>query len=53
MTSSITDLIETQEDDVLTIATTDEALEAAACAGTESARAFTAALCTVMADCSS
>jgi hypothetical protein len=44
---------ETREDDVFTITVTDEALEAAACAGTENARAFTAALCTVMADCSS
>ncbi len=44
---------DTHDDDVFTIAVTDEALEAAACAGTENARAFTAALCTVMADCSS
>lgn len=44
---------ETCEDAVFTITVTDEALEAAACAGTENARAFTAALCTVMADCSS
>ncbi len=50
----MTDLIhDTHEDNIFAIAVTDEALEAAACAGTENARAFTAALCTVMADCSS
>ncbi len=44
---------ETSEQDLFIVAVADEALEAAACAGTENARVFTAALCTVMADCSS
>jgi hypothetical protein len=46
-------VFETREDDLFTIAVSDEALEATACAGAEGSRAFTAALCTVMADCSS
>jgi hypothetical protein len=46
-------VFEPSEDDLFTIAVMDEALEAAACAGAEGSRAFTAALCTVMADCSS
>ncbi len=43
----------THEDDIFAITVTDETLEAAAGAGTDNAHAFTAALCTVMADCSS
>ncbi len=54
MTDLTTDLLhDTHENDVFTITVTDDALEAAACAGAENACAFTAALCTVMADCSS
>ncbi len=54
MTDLITDPIRgTHQDDIFTVAVTDEVLEAAACAGTENVRALTAALCTVMADCSS
>ncbi len=56
MNDTMTDAIgafEASEHGLFILAVTDEALEAAACAGTENARAFTAALCTVMADCSS
>ncbi len=44
---------ELDEADLLAAQVTDEMLEAAACAGPEHAGAFTVALCTVMADCSS
>ena len=44
---------EPDEADIFAAQVTDEMLEAAACAGPQIAGAFTVALCTVMADCSS
>ena len=39
------------EQEILTYAISDEALEAAACAGPENARAFTIAMCTGQSEC--
>jgi hypothetical protein len=39
------------EEEMLTHEISDEAVEAAACAGSENARAFTIAMCTGQADC--
>jgi len=46
------DACELDEDDILTAAVTDAALEAAAGAAPLNGGAFTVNLCTVMADCS-
>jgi hypothetical protein len=43
--------LDVNEADILVHDVTDEALEAAACAGPASARAFTIAMCTGLAEC--
>ena len=47
------DACELDEEDVLAVAVSDAALEAAAGAGPRNAAAFTVGPCTVMSDCSS